>query len=108
MAGPLSRPDPSHHHDHVGDGALACGIVLLLCSPYLSKFAKGIYNWAFIVGIMADVALLIRTWVQKCPPLMVAMTPRCLNGAVKPGFFGGLFPVSGLPAARMYSLQETP
>ena len=61
--------------------AFSYGIVLLLCGPYLSKFAKGIYNWVFIVGIVANVAWLIKAWVQKCAPLVAAMTPRRLNKA---------------------------
>lgn len=59
--------------------AVSYGTGLLLCGPYLSKAAKGIYSWVFIVGIVASVAWLIKTWVQKCAPLVAAMTPRGLN-----------------------------
>lgn len=61
--------------------ALSYCVLLLLCGPYLSKSAKGIYNWVFIVGIVADVAWIIMTWVQKCAPLVAAIVPHRLNKA---------------------------
>ncbi len=61
---------------------LSYGVLLLLCGPYLSKPARGIYNWVFIIGIVTDVAWIITTWVKKCAPLVAAMVPRRLNKAV--------------------------
>jgi len=61
---------------------LAYGVLLLVSGPFLNKFAKGIYNWIFIVGIVAAIAWLIVTWVKVCAPLVAAIGSRRLKKAV--------------------------
>lgn len=58
---------------------LAYGVLLLVGGPFLNKFAKGIYNWVFIVGIVAAIAWLILTWVRTCAPLVAATASRRLK-----------------------------
>lgn len=60
---------------------LAYGVLLLVCGPFLNKFAKGIYNWTFIVGMVTAIAWLIGTWVRTCAPLVAASVPRRLKKA---------------------------
>lgn len=60
---------------------LAYGVLLLVGGPFLNKSAKGIYNWVFIVGIVAAVAWLIMTWVRTCAPLVAATASGRLNKA---------------------------
>jgi hypothetical protein len=60
---------------------LAYGVLLLVGGPFLNKSAKGIYNWSFIVGIVAAVAWLILTWVRTCAPLVAATAPQRLKKA---------------------------
>ena len=47
-------------------------VLLYVCDPFLSKSGKGIYNWMFVVGIVATSAWLIVTWVRKCAPEVAA------------------------------------
>ncbi|MCC6139378.1 MAG: hypothetical protein IT389_02040 [Nitrospira sp.] len=61
---------------------LAYGVLLLVGGPFLNKFAKEIYNWIFIVGIVAAIAWLIATWMRTCAPLVVAAAPRRLKKAI--------------------------
>jgi len=56
--------------------AVAYGVLQYVCSPFLSKTGKGIYNWMFIVGIVSASAWLIFTWVQKCAPQVTAAESR--------------------------------
>ena len=60
---------------------LAYGVLLYACEPFLSKSGKEIYNWMFVIGIIAACAWLIMTWVQKCAPLVAAMDSRKLRKA---------------------------
>ncbi len=60
---------------------LAYGVVLYACEPFLNKSGKEIYNWMFVVGIVAACAWLIVTWVQKCAPQVAAMESRRLRRA---------------------------
>lgn len=60
---------------------LAYGVLLLVGGPFLTKSAKGMYNWMFIVGIVAAVAWLIVTWVRTCAPLVAATDSRRLKKA---------------------------
>lgn len=60
---------------------LAYGVMLYACEPFLSKSGKEIYNWMFVVGIIAACAWLIVTWVQKCAPQVAAMESRRLRRA---------------------------
>ena len=60
---------------------LSYGVLLLVAGPFLNKAAKGIYNWIFVVGIVAAVAWLILTWVRTCAPLVAATAPRPLKKA---------------------------
>jgi len=59
--------------------AVAYGVLLYVCHPFLSKAGKGIYNWIFIVGIVSTSAWLIFTWVQKCAPQVTAEDSRRLR-----------------------------
>jgi len=59
--------------------AVAYGVLLYVCHPFLSKAGKGIYNWIFIVGIVSTSAWLIFTWVQKCVPQVTAEESRRLR-----------------------------
>lgn len=60
---------------------VAYRVFFLVCGPFLNKLAKGIYNWIFIVSIVAAIAWLILTWVRTCAPLVAATTPRRLKKA---------------------------
>lgn len=60
---------------------LAYGVLFLVCGPFLNKLARGIYNWIFIVGIVAAIAWLIATWVKTCAPLVAATASRRLKKA---------------------------
>jgi hypothetical protein len=55
---------------------MAYVVLLYPCGPFLSKSGKEIYNWMFVVGIIAACAWLILTWVQKCAPQVAAMDSR--------------------------------
>ena len=46
--------------------AISYSVLLYVCAPFLSKSGKGIYNWTFIISIVAASAWLIVTWVRKC------------------------------------------
>ncbi|HJT21011.1 MAG TPA: hypothetical protein VJ746_11105, partial [Nitrospira sp.] len=46
--------------------ALAYVVLLLVCEPFLTKLGREIYNWVFVIGIVAGCVWLIATWVQKC------------------------------------------
>jgi hypothetical protein len=59
--------------------AIAYGVLLYVCDPFLSKAGKGIYNWMFIIGIVATSAWLIVTWVRKCAPQVAAVESRRLR-----------------------------
>jgi len=59
--------------------AIAYGVLLYVCDPFLSKLGKGVYNWMFIIGIVATSAWLIVTWVRKCAPQVAAMESRRLR-----------------------------
>jgi hypothetical protein len=59
--------------------AISYGVLLYVCDPFFSKSGKGIYNWMFIVGIVATSAWLIVTWVRKCAPQVAAVESRRLR-----------------------------
>jgi hypothetical protein len=59
--------------------AISYGVLLYVCDPFLSKSGKGIYNWMFIICIVATSAWLIVTWVRKCAPQVVAVESRRLR-----------------------------
>jgi hypothetical protein len=61
--------------------ALAYGVVLFALEPFLGKLGKAIYDWVFIVAIVADSIWLILSWVWKCAPLVAAMESRKLRKA---------------------------
>jgi hypothetical protein len=60
---------------------LAYGVLLYACEPFLTKSGKEIYNWMFVLGIIAACAWLIMAWVQKCAPQVAAMESRRLRKA---------------------------
>jgi len=60
---------------------ISYGVLLYVCDPFLSKLGKGIYNWMFIIGIVATSAWLIVAWVRKCASLVAAMDSRKLRKA---------------------------
>jgi threonine/homoserine/homoserine lactone efflux protein len=61
--------------------ALAYVVLLFACEPFLTKAGKEIYNWVFVIGIVAGCAWLIVMWVQKCAPHVAAMESRRLRKA---------------------------
>jgi len=58
---------------------LAYEVLLYACDPFLSKSAKEIYNWIFVVGILAACVWVVMTWMQKCAPQVAAMESRRLR-----------------------------
>jgi hypothetical protein len=58
---------------------ISYGVLLYVSDPFLSKAGKGIYNWMFIIGIVASSAWLIVTWVRKCGPQVAAVESRRLR-----------------------------
>jgi hypothetical protein len=61
--------------------AIAYGVLLYVCEPFMSKSGKMVYNWFFIAGIVAASVWLIMTWVMKCAPQVAAMESRRLRRA---------------------------
>jgi len=61
--------------------AIAYGVLLYVCEPFMSKSGKTAYNWVFIAGIVAASVWLIMTWVMKCAPQVAAMESRKLRRA---------------------------
>ena len=61
--------------------AIAYGVLLYVCDPFMSKSGKTVYNWLFVIGIVAASVWLILTWVMKCAPLLAAMESRRLRKA---------------------------
>jgi len=61
--------------------AIAYGVLLYVCEPFMSKSGKTVYNWFFIAGIVAASVWLIMTWVMKCAPQVAAMESRRLRRA---------------------------
>jgi hypothetical protein len=59
--------------------AMSYGVLLYVCDPFFSKTGKEIYNWIFIIGIVASTAWLIVTWVRKCAPQVAAVESRRLR-----------------------------
>jgi hypothetical protein len=59
--------------------AISYGVLLYVCDPFLSKSGKGIYNWMFILGIVATSAWLIVTWVRKSASQVAAVESRRLR-----------------------------
>jgi hypothetical protein len=59
--------------------AIAYHVLLYVCDPFLSKAGKGIYNWMFIIGIVAASAWVIVTWARKCAPQVAAVESRRLR-----------------------------
>ncbi|MBI3607137.1 MAG: hypothetical protein HY207_04135 [Nitrospirae bacterium] len=47
---------------------LAYQVLLLVLGPLLGKVGKPVYNWMFVIGIIASSCWVIVTWVQKCAP----------------------------------------
>ncbi len=58
---------------------VAYGVLLFACEPFLSKSGKEIYNWVFVVGILAACIWVVVTWMQKCAPQVAAMESRRLR-----------------------------
>ena len=55
---------------------LAYRVLLFVCEPFLGKAGRDIYNWGFVIGIIAACAWLTITWVQKCVPLVSGVESR--------------------------------
>ena len=60
---------------------LAYRVLLFISEPYLGKAGKEMYNWVFVIGIIAACAWLIVTWVQKCAPQVSGSESRRLKKA---------------------------
>jgi len=58
---------------------LAYEVLLYACEPFLGKPVKEVYNWTFVIGLVACCAWLIVTWVQKCAPQLASMDGRRLK-----------------------------
>jgi hypothetical protein len=48
--------------------ALAYNVLLLVLGPLLGRDGKPVYNWAFVIGIVAASGWVVLTWAQKCAP----------------------------------------
>lgn len=59
--------------------SISYGVLLYVCDPFLSKSGRGIYNWMFILGIVATSAWLIVTWVRKCASQVAEVESRRLG-----------------------------
>jgi hypothetical protein len=59
--------------------SISYGVSLYVCDPFLSKSGRGIYNWMFILGIVATSAWLIVTWVRKCASQVAEVESRRLG-----------------------------
>src|SRR4026207_2403956 len=62
-------------------GGLASQVLLYACEPFLGKGGKDVYNWVFVVGLIASCVWLIMTWLQKCVPQVASMETRRLRKA---------------------------
>ena len=60
---------------------LAYGVLLYLLEPFLGKPGRVMYNWVFIVAIVADSVWLILSWIRKCVPLVSSTKPHKLDKA---------------------------
>ena len=60
---------------------LAYQVLLYACEPFLGKGGKDVYNWVFVVGLIACCVWLIMTWLQKCAPQVASMETRRLRKA---------------------------
>jgi hypothetical protein len=60
---------------------LAYQVMLYACEPFLGKGGKDVYNWVFVVGLIACCVWLIMTWLQKCAPQVASMETRRLRKA---------------------------
>jgi hypothetical protein len=60
---------------------LAYQVLLYACEPFLGKGGKDVYNWVFVVGLIACCVWLIMTWLQKCVPQVASMETRRLRKA---------------------------
>jgi hypothetical protein len=58
---------------------LAYEVLLYACEPFLGKSGKDVYNWIFVVGLIACCIWLIATWLQKCAPQVASMDARRLR-----------------------------
>jgi hypothetical protein len=59
--------------------AVAYGVLLYVCDPFLGKAGRRIYNWIFIIGIVSASVWVIFSWVQKCAPQAAASESRRLR-----------------------------
>jgi len=55
---------------------LAYVVLLYACDPFLGKAGKEVYNWIFVVGILAACVWMVATWMQKCASQVAAMDSR--------------------------------
>jgi hypothetical protein len=60
---------------------LAYQVMLYACEPFLGKGGKDVYNWVFVVGLIACCVWLIMTWLQKCASQVASMETRRLRKA---------------------------
>ncbi|MDK2742306.1 MAG: hypothetical protein H8K03_06595 [Nitrospira sp.] len=60
---------------------IAYGVLLYLLEPFLGKPGRVMYNWVFIVAIVADSVWLILSWIRKCVPLVSSTKPHKLDKA---------------------------
>jgi hypothetical protein len=60
---------------------LAYRVLLYACEPFLGKGGKDVYNWVFVVGLIACCIWLITAWLQKCVPQVASMETRRLRKA---------------------------
>jgi len=60
---------------------LAYQVMLYAWEPFLGKGGKDVYNWVFVVGLIACCVWLIMTWLQKCAPQVASMETRRLRKA---------------------------
>jgi hypothetical protein len=56
-------------------------VLLYVCGPFLGKGGKDVYNWIFVVGLIACCAWVIASWLQKSAPPVISMDARRMKKA---------------------------
>ena len=60
---------------------VAYQVLLYACEPFLARGGKDLYNWIFVVGLIASCIWLLMTWLQKCASQVASMDGRRLRKA---------------------------
>jgi hypothetical protein len=60
---------------------LAYEVLLYACEPFLGRSGREVYNWIFVVGLIACCAWVISAWLQKCAHQLASLDGRRLRKA---------------------------